>query len=132
MTTPQDRYVADSDFRGIAFKLLHDLDGAVTHVSRSIGWLSRCFVAIGIACRLASALYRRLMTDADRIEALLKIVDDTRREIRDESEKLVVLGLAERRGKSGFWPTNAGWNLMGDQGRAYNNLRNRGQTAFSG
>lgn len=62
------------------------------------------------------------MTDSDRIEALLNIVDGTRTENRDESEKLVVLGFAERRGKSGFWPTNAGWNLMGDRGRAFDNI----------
>lgn len=61
------------------------------------------------------------MTDADRIEALLHIVDETRTENRDESEKLVVLGFAERQGKNGFWPTNAGWNRMGDRGRAYDN-----------
>lgn len=59
------------------------------------------------------------MTDADRIEALLNIVDDTRTENRGESETLVVLGLAERRGRGGFWPTNAGWTLMGDRGRPY-------------
>ena len=61
------------------------------------------------------------MTDADQIKALLDIVDETRTENRVESEKLVVLGLAARRGKSGFWPTNAGWNLMGDRGRSYDN-----------
>lgn len=61
------------------------------------------------------------MTDADRIEALLNIVDESRTENRDESEKLVVFGFAQRRGKSGFWPTNAGRNLMGDRGRAYDN-----------
>jgi hypothetical protein len=59
------------------------------------------------------------MTDAGRIEALLNIVDETRTESRDQSEKLVVLGFAERRGKNGFWPTNAGWNLMGDRDRAH-------------
>ena len=59
--------------------------------------------------------------DADRIEALLNILDETRTENRDESGKLVVLGFAERRGKSGLWPTNAEWNLMGDRGRAYDN-----------
>lgn len=56
------------------------------------------------------------MTDADRIEALLNIVDAARGEDRDESEKLVVLGYAERRGKKGFWPTHAGWNFLGDRG----------------
>ena len=66
-------------------------------------------------------MYRPLMTDAERIEALLNIVDEARTESRAESEKLVVLGFAERRGKGGFWPTNAGWNLMGDRGRPYEN-----------
>jgi hypothetical protein len=61
------------------------------------------------------------MNDADRIEALLDIVDDTRSESHDQSEKLAVLGFAERRGKNKFWPTNAGWNLMGDRGRAHDN-----------
>ena len=58
------------------------------------------------------------MTDADRIEALLDIVDQARSESRDRSEKLVVLGYATRQGK-GFWPTTAGWNLLGDRGRSF-------------
>ncbi|MBB5745189.1 hypothetical protein [Brevundimonas variabilis] len=59
------------------------------------------------------------MTEADRIEALLDIVDESRSENRDCSEKLVVLGYAERRGKKGYWPTQAGWNFLGDRGRAF-------------
>lgn len=59
------------------------------------------------------------MTDAERLEALLNIIDDTRTEERDQSEKLVVLGLATRRGKKGYWPSNAGWNLLGDRGRPF-------------
>ena len=59
------------------------------------------------------------MTDAERIEALLDIVDETRSEVRARSEKLVVLGYAERRGRQGFWPSNAGWNLLGDRGRPF-------------
>jgi len=58
------------------------------------------------------------MTDADRIEALLDIVDETRPENRDHSETLVVLGYAERR-RNGFWPTTAGWNFLGDRGRPF-------------
>jgi hypothetical protein len=61
------------------------------------------------------------MNDADRIEALLDIVDDTRAPSRDRSETLVVFGYAERRGKNGFRPTNAGWALLGDQGRPFDN-----------
>lgn len=59
------------------------------------------------------------MTDADRIEALLDIVDDGREENRDRSQQLVVLGYAERRGRNGFWPTQAGWNFLGDRGRSF-------------
>lgn len=58
------------------------------------------------------------MIDADRIEALLDLVDETRTEQISQTQKLVVLGLAERRGK-GFWPTNAGWNLLGERGRSF-------------
>lgn len=59
------------------------------------------------------------MTDADRIEALLDIVDGTRAESRAQSEKLAVLGYVVRRGRNRFWPTNAGWNFLGDRGRAF-------------
>lgn len=58
------------------------------------------------------------MTDPERIEALLDIVDGTRSESAERSQKLAVVGLAERRGK-GFRPTTAGWNLLGDQGREF-------------
>lgn len=58
------------------------------------------------------------MTDADRIEALLDIVDELRSENLSQSQKLHVLGLVERKGK-GFWPTNAGWFVLGDRGRAF-------------
>jgi hypothetical protein len=59
------------------------------------------------------------MTDADLLEALLDIVDETRAESRDQSEKLVVFGYVERRGRNGFWPTNAGWNFLGESGRPF-------------
>ena len=59
------------------------------------------------------------MTDAERIEALRDIVDETRAENRGQSEKLVVLGYAARRGKKGYWPTNAGWNFLGYRGRPF-------------
>lgn len=58
------------------------------------------------------------MTDADKIEALLDLVDDARTPNTQASEALVVLGLAARQGK-GYTPTNAGWHLMGDRGRAF-------------
>ena len=57
------------------------------------------------------------MTDADLIEALLDVVDETRTESRDRSEMLAVLGYVQRRGKKCFSLTTAGWNLLGDRGR---------------
>lgn len=58
------------------------------------------------------------MTDAERIEALLNIVDPARTETPELSKALVVLGLVQRRGK-GFWPTTAGWTLLSDRGREF-------------
>ena len=58
------------------------------------------------------------MTDAARLLALLNIVDPDRTEDAVESQQLVVLGLAVRRGR-GVWPTAAGWILMGDAGHAF-------------
>lgn len=59
------------------------------------------------------------MTDADRLEALLDLVDDTRTPSRESSEQLVVFGYAERVGRSRFRPTTAGWNFLGDRGRVF-------------
>ena len=59
------------------------------------------------------------MTESERLEALLNIVDNQRSESRGQSEALVVLGYAKRRGKTGFWPTQAGWNCLGDRGRPF-------------
>lgn len=59
------------------------------------------------------------MTDADRIDALLDIVDPERTERPDQSEQLDVQGYVERRLKKRFWPTSAGWNLLGDRGHAF-------------
>ena len=58
------------------------------------------------------------MTDADKIEALLDLVDPERAQQAERSGQLVVLGLAERKGKA-IWPTQAGWNLLGDRGRPF-------------
>lgn len=58
------------------------------------------------------------MTDAEKIEALLDLVDDGRTPTPQASDMLVVLGLATRQGKA-ITPTNAGWHLMGDRGRQY-------------
>lgn len=60
------------------------------------------------------------MTEAERIAALLDIVDVDRTQDASASAQLVVFGLAEKFGKSGkLRPTNAGWNMMGQQGRAF-------------
>ncbi|WEK56785.1 MAG: hypothetical protein P0Y52_09505 [Candidatus Brevundimonas phytovorans] len=60
------------------------------------------------------------MTEAERINALLDIVDGDRTQDAETSAKLVVLGLAERSGKPvKLRPTNAGWNLMGQLGRPF-------------
>ncbi|GAD60522.1 hypothetical protein [Brevundimonas abyssalis] len=58
------------------------------------------------------------MTDAERVDALLDLVDPDRTEDRARSARLMVLGLAERTGR-GHRPTIAGWNLLGDRGRAF-------------
>jgi hypothetical protein len=48
------------------------------------------------------------MTDPDRPEALLDLVDDTRAPNRNFSENLVVFGYAEGLGKDRFQPAIAG------------------------
>lgn len=71
-------------------------------------------------CHRRPAVYPDpMMTDSDRIEALLDIVDPDRTAGHDRSAQLVVLGYAERVGRAGFRPTNAGWTLLGDKGRAF-------------
>ena len=59
------------------------------------------------------------MTDADRIEALLDLVDPERANASPRASELAVLGLAVRSAKGTFQPTRAGWALLGDKGRAY-------------
>ena len=59
------------------------------------------------------------MTDGERIEALLDLVDPARAGGVTRSPELVVLGLAESAGKAGHRPTNAGWVLIGNRGRAF-------------
>lgn len=60
------------------------------------------------------------MTEAERIAALLDIVDTNRTHDADNSAQLVVFGLAERFGKTGrLRPTNAGWNVLGQLGRPF-------------
>ena len=59
------------------------------------------------------------MTDAERIEALLDLVDPSRAGAVSRGPELVVLGLARATGKVGHQPTNAGWVLIGNRGRAF-------------
>ena len=61
------------------------------------------------------------MTDAERIEALLDLVDPDRSPQSDRGQQLAVLGLATLgpKGKGPYRPTSAGWALMGDKGRAF-------------
>ena len=59
------------------------------------------------------------MTNAEAIEALLDLVDPSRSADAVDSARLVVLGYAERRGKKGFWPSRAGWYVLGDLGRRF-------------
>jgi len=62
--------------------------------------------------------YEETMTDSERREALLDLVDPDRTASQDAIQRLVVLGLVERTRK-GFQPTSAGWVLMGDSGRRF-------------
>jgi hypothetical protein len=59
------------------------------------------------------------MTDPERIEALLDLVDPARSGNVSRGPELVVLGLAEAAGKVGHRPTNAGWVMIGNRGRAF-------------
>lgn len=59
------------------------------------------------------------MTDAERIEALLDLVDPDRAANVNRGQELVVLGLAVAKSKGGYTPTNAGWVLIGSRGRAF-------------
>ncbi len=59
------------------------------------------------------------MTDAERIEALLDLVDPARTGNVNLGRELTVLGLAEAGAKGGYRPTNAGWVLIGNRGRAF-------------
>ena len=59
------------------------------------------------------------MTDADRLEALLDLVDPERPNASPQGSELAVLGLAVRSAKGMFQPTRAGWALLGEKGRPY-------------
>ena len=60
------------------------------------------------------------MTDADRIDALLDLVDPERAPLEGRGAQLTVLGLASASARKGVYrPTNAGWVLLGEQGRRF-------------
>ena len=59
------------------------------------------------------------MTDAERSNALLDLVDPDRSANPQRGPELVVLGLAARTPRGGYLPTRAGWTLMSDKGRAF-------------
>lgn len=59
------------------------------------------------------------MNDAERIEALLDLVDPDRPPAESRGPQLAVLGLAAAMPKGGFRPTRAGWSLLGDKGRPF-------------
>ena len=61
------------------------------------------------------------MNDAERIEALLDLVDKDRKADEGRGSQLAILGLAtlSSKGQRPYRPTSAGWVLMGDKGRPY-------------
>lgn len=59
------------------------------------------------------------MNDADRIEALLDLIDPERPPTDSRGPELVILGLAVAMPKGGHRPTNAGWGLLGSRGRPF-------------
>ena len=60
-----------------------------------------------------------MMTDPERVEALLDLVDPARAAAPSRGPELAVLGLAVARPKGGYQPTNAGWVMIGNRGRAF-------------
>jgi len=60
-----------------------------------------------------------MMTDPERVEALLDLVDPQRAGAANRGAELMVLGLAVARSKGGYAPTNAGWVMIGNRGRAF-------------
>lgn len=59
------------------------------------------------------------MNEADRIEALLDLIDPERAPTVTRGPQLVVLGLAVPVPKQGYRPTPAGWALLGEKGRGF-------------
>lgn len=60
-----------------------------------------------------------MMTDPERVEALLDLVDPDRTATPNRGPQLAVLGLAAAKPRGGYEPTNAGWVLIGNRGRAF-------------
>lgn len=61
-----------------------------------------------------------MMTDAERKDALLDLIDPARSQNESRGPELAVLGLAVAGRKGGGYQlTNAGWVLVGDRGRAF-------------
>lgn len=60
-----------------------------------------------------------MMTDPERVDALLDMVDPGRMPNVSRGPELTVLGLAVAKSKGGYQPTNAGWVLIGNRGRAF-------------
>lgn len=60
-----------------------------------------------------------MMTDPERVEALLDMVDPARAAAPSRGPELAVLGLAVAKPRGGYQPTNAGWVLIGNRGRAF-------------
>ncbi len=60
-----------------------------------------------------------MMTDPERIDALLDMVDPARMANESRGPELAVLGLAVAKAKGGYQPTNAGWVMIGNRGRAF-------------
>ena len=60
-----------------------------------------------------------MMTDPQRVEALLDLVDPDRMTAPSRGPELAVLGLAVAKPKGGYQPTNAGWVMIGNRGRAF-------------
>lgn len=69
--------------------------------------------------RLKFSRSEMTMNDADRIEALLDLVDPDRPSPESRGPQLAVLGLAAALPKGGYRPTKAGWSVLGDKGRGF-------------
>lgn len=66
-----------------------------------------------------------MMTDPERIDGLLDRVDPDRVATSNRGPELKVLGLAVAKPKGGYEPTNAGWVLIGNRGRAFQRRKER-------